>query len=118
MDLIQTYLAAALDFLSTGYNQVNGPQGLVIGLLAVVVMQSWGQLLAVTMVSTIAYAIVEAVRPIVLEGGALKLPPVTEPAYWGFVAALYVGLLVIIAMFFAVKRVFFMRGAGAKAKAH
>ncbi|MDX2234741.1 MAG: hypothetical protein NW200_09605 [Hyphomonadaceae bacterium] len=119
MDQLQSYLSAALDFLQQGYNQVNGPQGLIIALLAVVVMQSWGQLLAITLASTVAYAVVEAVRPIVLEGGALKLPPVTEPSYWVFVAALYVGLLVIIAMFFAVKRVFFMGGgARAKAKAH
>jgi hypothetical protein len=43
------------------------------------------------------------------------LPPVTDPAYWGFLATLYVGLLVIIAMFFAVKKVLFMRGGAAKA---
>jgi hypothetical protein len=119
MDLIQDYLSGALAFLTQGYNQVNGPQGLIIALLAVIVMQSWGQLLPLTLVSAVAYAVVEAVKPIVTSNGALKLPPVTDPAYWGFFGALYVGLLVIIAMFFAVKKVLFMRGgAGAKAKAH
>jgi hypothetical protein len=117
MELVQSYLNTALAFLTDGYNQVNGPQGLIIALLAVVVMQSWGQLLAVTVGATIAYAVVEAVRPIVLSNGALKLPPVTDPAYWVTLGALYVGLLVIIAMFFAVKKVLFMRG-GARAKAH
>lgn len=118
MEFIQSSVQAGLDFLNQGYTLVNGPQGLVIALLAVVVMGSWGQLLAITFGATIAYAVVEAVKPIVLEGGALKLPPVTQPDYWVFLAALYAGLLVIIAMFFAVKKVFFMRGGGAKAKAH
>lgn len=118
MELVQTYLAHALGFLTEGYNQVNGPQGLLIALLAVVIMGSWGQLLALTAGATITYAVVEAIKPIVFEGGALKLPPVTDPAYWMTLASLYVGLAVIIAMFFAVKKVLFMRGGGAKAKAH
>jgi hypothetical protein len=117
MESMQSYVDAALAFLNEGYNQVNGPQGLIIGLLAVVIMQSWGQWLAITVGATVTYAVVEAVRPIIFDGGALKLPPVTDPAYWGTLASLYVGLLVIIAMFFAVKKVLFMRGA-AKAKAH
>jgi hypothetical protein len=118
MDLISDYLAQALAFLTQGYNQVNGPQGLIIALLAVVIMQSWGQLLPFTFGAAVCYAVVEAVRPIVFEGGALKLPPVTDPQYWIFLATLYVGLMVIIAMFFAVKKVLFMGGGAARAKAH
>ena len=119
MDQVQSYLDAGVAFLNNGYDQVNGPQGLIIALLAVVVMQGWGQVFGITLGATLAYAVVEAVRPIVMGDGALKLPPVTDPAYWGFVATLYVGLLIIIAMFFAVKKVLFMRsGGGAKAKAH
>ncbi len=118
MDQLQSYLDTGLTFLNNGYDQVNGPQGLIIALLAVVIMQGWGQWFGLTLGATVAYAVVEAVRPIVLGDGALKLPPVTDPAYWGFIATLYVGLLVIIAMFFAVKKVLFMRGGGARAKAH
>lgn len=117
MEVVQSFLDQGLAFLTTGYNQVNGPVGLLIAMLAVVIMRSWSQLLPLTLGATVVFALVEAVRPIVLEGGALKLPPLTDPAYWTFIAALYVGLLVIIAMFFAVKKVLFMRGA-AKAKAH
>lgn len=117
MDQIQSYGRTALDFLNNGYEHVNGPQGLVIALFAVVLMQNWGQWLAVTLGATVCYAIVDAVRPIVAGNGALKLPPVTDPAYWGVLGAVYVGLAVIVAMFFALKKVLFMRGGGA-AKAH
>ena len=118
MDQIQSYFHTALDFLNNRYEHVNGPQGLVIALFAVVLMQTWGQWLAITLGATICYAIVDAVRPIIVGSGALKLPPVTDPAYWGVLAAVYVGLMVIIAMFFAVKKVLFMRGGGVKARAH
>lgn len=125
MDVVQPYLDGALAFLTKGYNQVNGPQGLLIALLAVVLMRAWSQLLPITAGAAAAYAVVDAVRPILLQGGALKLPPVTDPAYWSQFAALYVGLMVIVAMFFAAKKVLFMRGGGApahggkaKAKAH
>lgn len=118
METIQSYAAQGMEFMQGGFYAVNGPQGLVIALLAVVIMQNWGQWLTLTLGATICYAVVEAVRPIVLGKGDLKLPPVVEPSYWMQVAALYVGLAIIIAMFFAVKKVFFIRSGGAKVKAH
>lgn len=118
METIQSYATQALEFLQGGFYSVNGPQGLIIALLAVVIMQKWGQWLTLTLGATICYAVVEAVKPIVLGKGELKLPPVVEPSYWMQLGALFVGLAVIIAMFFAVKSVFFLRGSGAKAKAH
>lgn len=118
MDMVQPYLDSALSFLNGGYDRVNGPQGLLIALLAVVIMKSWGQLLPLTLGATFAFAVVDVVIDIATRGGELKLPPVTDPAYLMRLATVFVGLLVIIAMFFAVKKVFFMRGGGAKAKAH
>lgn len=120
METIQSFATQALEFLQSGFYKVNGPQGLIIALLAVVIMKNWGQWLTLTFASTIIYAIVEAVKPIIFGNGDLKLPPVVEPNYWLSVAGLFVGLAIIIAMFFAVKSVFFLRGggSGAKAKAH
>jgi hypothetical protein len=118
MEVVQPYFDSALSFLNNGYSQVNGPQGLLIALLAVVLMSSWGQLLPITLGATFAYAVVEAIKPIVMDGGNIELPPVTDPDYLMTLGSLYVGLLIIIAMFFAVKKVLFMRSGGAKARAH
>lgn len=119
MEQLQSYVTQGMEFMQGGFYAVNGPQGLIIALLAVVIMRNWGQWLTLTLGATICYAVVEAVKPIILGKGELKLPPVVEPSYWLQVAALFVGLAVIIAMFFAVKSVFFLRGGGgAKAKAH
>jgi hypothetical protein len=118
METVQTFATQALEFMQGGFYNVNGPQGLIIALLAVVIMKNWGQWMTLTLGATIVYAVVEAVRPIIFGKGELKLPPVVEPNYWLSVAGLFVGLAIIIAMFFAVKSVFFLRGGGAKAKAH
>jgi hypothetical protein len=69
----------------------------------------------VTLVSAVAYALVDHLWPILRQGAPLALPNVTEPAFWQRLGAFYVGLLIIIAMFFAVKSVIFGRRA-AKAK--
>lgn len=118
METIQSWANQVLEFMQGGFYAVNGPQGLVIALLAVVLMKDWKQLLTLTAMATICYAIIEAVKPIAFGKGDIKLPPVVEPAYWLQVGGLFVGLGIIIAMFFAVKKVFFLRGGGAHAKAH
>jgi hypothetical protein len=119
MDAVQPYLDSALSFLNSGYDRVNGPQGLLIALLAVVIMRSWSEWLPLTLGATFAFAVVDVVMEIAMRNGELKLPPVTDPAYLIRLATVFAGLLIIIAMFFAVKKVFFMRSAAsAKAKAH
>lgn len=119
MDTIQTWFNQFMEFMQGGFYAVNGPQGLIIALLAVVIMQSWNQWLTLTLGATICYAIVEAVKPIIFGSGELKLPPIVEPSYWMSLGGLFVGLAIIIAMFFAVKKILFMRGgAGGHAKAH
>lgn len=119
METIESLFSQFLSFMQGGFYAVNGPQGLIIALLAVVIMQNWSQWLPMTLGATICYAIVEAVRPIIFDKGELKLPPVVEPGYWLQLGGLFVGLAIIIAMFFAVKKILFMRGgAHARAKAH
>lgn len=117
METIQSLFNQLLAFMQGGFYAVNGPQGLIIALLAVVIMQNWSQWLPLTLGATICYAVVEAVKPIIFGSGELKLPPVVEPDYWMSLGGLFVGLAIIIAMFFAVKKVLFMRGGG-HAKAH
>lgn len=117
MEGVEAFFHSVVSFMQGGFYAVNGPQGLIIALLAVVLMNNWGQWLTLTCGATIAYAAIEAVKPIALGKGELKLPPVVEPSYWLQIGGLFAGLAIIIAMFFAVKKVLFMR-AGAKAKAH
>jgi hypothetical protein len=96
-----------LEFLQTGFSKVNAWQGLLIAVFAVVVMRSWGQWLFITAVATVIYVLVRHATPIVMKGAEVKLPDVVSTTFWLDAASFFVGFAIIIAMFFAVKSVFF-----------
>jgi len=106
-----------LNYFQNGFDSVNAWQGIVVALLAVIVMRRWGQLLLITLGAAVVYLLVEHFWPIVTQGAELRLPYVTEPQFWQRLGAVYAGLLIIIAMFFAVKSVLLgFRGKPAEAK--
>ena len=112
-----------LEFLAQGFDRVNAVQGLLIALFAVVVMRSWRQLFVIALFSTAIYLVVAAVIPVVGGKGVnlsdIRLPNPMNAQFWNDTATLYVGFVMIIAMFFAVKSVVFLRGGGGrKARAH
>ncbi|MBI1187025.1 MAG: hypothetical protein GC206_06780 [Alphaproteobacteria bacterium] len=117
MDALNTlgdFFNPILNYFQNGFDAVNAWQGIVVAILAVIVMRRWGQLLLVTFVAALVYLLVEHFWPIVTQGAELRLPYVTEPQFWHRLGAVYAGLLIIIAMFFAVKRVILgFRGAPA-----
>jgi hypothetical protein len=105
LNSVGTYLNPLLDYLQNGFDRVNAAQGLAIALIAVILMRKWVQWPSVAFAATFVHAIVDAALPIIAGQSAVKLPPIMEPIYWQYLAALYVGYLIVIAMFFAVKRV-------------
>ncbi|MBL8551231.1 MAG: hypothetical protein JNJ73_14690 [Hyphomonadaceae bacterium] len=111
LDTLGGYFNPILQFLQNGFAEVNAPAGLIIALITVFVMQRWGQLWVITLVAAIVYALVDHFIPILQNNSALRLPNVTDVAFWQTLAARYVGLLIIIAMFFAVKSVLFGKKA-------
>jgi hypothetical protein len=111
LDTLGGYFNPILEYFQSGFSQVNAAQGLIIALIAVFVMQRWGQIWMITLVSAIVYALVDHLWPILRQGAPLRLPDVTDPAFWQRLGAFYVGLLIINAMFFAVKSVLFARRA-------
>jgi hypothetical protein len=52
-----------------------------------------------------------------MNGAEIKLPDVVALSFWQNALSFFVGFIIIIAMFFAVKVVAFRRGGGKKAKA-
>jgi hypothetical protein len=122
MGSLGTIVNPTLDFLRNGFEQINTIQGIVIALFAVVLMQRWRQLPIIVLGAWIVNYIVDQLRPMVASGGMnlsqIKLPHVMDAAFWIDAVSSYAGLLIVVAMFFAVKSVLFRRGGGAKAKAH
>ncbi len=120
MESLGSILRPTLEFLQTGFDQVNAAQGLIIALFATVLMRRWAQLFAVAAGASVVHVLVDTVVPIVTKGAALKLPPILTSAFWNYAIALFVGFVIVVAMFFAVRQVVFpgKRGAGGPAKAH
>jgi hypothetical protein len=109
-----------LEFLQDGFNKVNAAQGLLIALFATVLMRRWSQLFFISFAASIVHVVTDTAIPIVMNGAAIKLPPVLEPEFWRYAVALFVGFVIIIAMFFAVRQVIApqRKSQGKPAKAH
>lgn len=116
LDAVGAFFSSVLEFFQAGFAQVNAAQGLIIAVIVVILMARWAQLWLFTLAATLVYALIEHFWPIVRSGTELRLPNITEPSYWQHLAALYVGLLIIIAIFFLVKSVLF--GGRAAAARH
>ena len=94
------------DFFREGFNQVNALEGLIIALIAALFVPAWRRVWAVALGATLVTIIVNVMLPVLADHAAFRLPPLTEPHFWHFVAALFVGYLVVIGVFFFLKRLF------------
>ncbi|MGE0828692.1 MAG: hypothetical protein AB7O04_04990 [Hyphomonadaceae bacterium] len=116
LDSLGDFFNPVLNYFQNGFDTVNAWQGIVVAIIAVFFMQRWGQLLIVTLGAAVAYLLVEHFWPILTAGAEFRLPYITEPPFWQRLGAVFGGLLIIIAMFFAVKSVLVGRRAAVKGK--
>lgn len=103
MQQVQSILDAAMTYIQSSFQLVNAWQGLLVALVAVFFLKKWRQLLVVTLVAALAYVLVEHFWPIVMGGARVRLPDVTKVPFWSRLGAVYVGELLVIGIFFAVK---------------
>ena len=114
---MQAILDQSIQILREGFTQINDPKGLLIALAATLFMRTWGQWIPAAVVSTVLYVAIEHFAPILAGRGELVLPPLTEAGFWGRVGVLFVGFLLVIAVFFFVKRILqSAAGGGGKGK--
>jgi hypothetical protein len=111
MEQIQPYLDQVLDYVRAGFDQINGPQGLLIALAATVFLQSWKQWLPVAVVAGAVHIAVDTLAPVLAGQAALRLPPLVDVEFWQGFAVLVAGYAVIIAVFFFIKRLLVPRSA-------
>ena len=108
MGSLGSILNSTLVFLQHGFEQVNAVQGLLIALFATALMREWRQLFAVALGACVVDIVFDALLPIVTKGvnvSEIHLPHLLQTAFWDYAVSLYVGFVMIIAMFFAVKSV-------------
>lgn len=114
MNNVQPMIDGVLGYVQSSFSMVNAWQGLLVALIAVVVMKRWRQIFLATLVAALGYVLVEHFTPIVTAGAKLRLPDVTNGVFWQRLGAVYVGLFIIIGIFFGVKALV-MRARGTSA---
>jgi hypothetical protein len=106
----QHMLNTIWDFFRAGFQTVNAVEGLVIALVAALLVPAWHRLWAVALGATIVNLVLDTLIPVVAYHQTFRLPPdLLEPAYWERALVLFVGYLVVIGVFFFIKRLF-LRG--------
>ena len=92
-------------YLQAGFAHVNVVQGLLIAIIAAFMMYSWSSVFAVAVGATVIHVLVDALLPVLSNGGEFRLPPLVEGDYWRYLLALYIGYVAVISVFYVVKRV-------------
>jgi hypothetical protein len=105
MDL-QAYLLDAYNFVHTSFASVNSQVALLlVALIAALLMKSWKQLWAMAFIALVLDILVLVFMPL-LTHGQFHLPDILAlPTLIGFLE-LYIGLVIVIAIFFLVKSMF------------
>lgn len=120
MDQVSLYLHEFLDFLRTGlhdgFAHVNGALGLIIAVFFAYTLSSWKRLWAAALGAVVLHLVAVVVIPVLANEGTFRLPPdLLELSYWKTAAALYLGYLVAIAVFFLIKTRLLPKGGAAHA---
>ena len=104
MEQISAFFSELLEWAREGYAQINALQGLIIALYATSKMAYWSRVFVVAGSASIIHAIADFLLPAIVNDTAPNLPPVLEGDYWKYLAVLYLGYIVLISLFYVVKR--------------
>ncbi len=103
IDQIVAFFEGVLELARGGFDTVNQIMGLVIALIAAILMKGWNRLVAIAAGATLVHLLIQTLMPLI-NGGSLSLPDVLSLTFWQTFVALLLGYLVVIAIFFAIKR--------------
>lgn len=110
-----SFIDTAVNYLRDGFANINNPKGLLIALAATIFMGSWRQWIPIALVAVIFHIAIERLAPVLANNqGDVSLPPLMEEAFWTQAGVLFLGYLIVIAIFFFLKSLLF-RGSTARA---
>jgi hypothetical protein len=105
----------AIQTLRDGFANINHPQGLLIALVVTVFMKTWKQWIPIALLALIIDRIYAVIQPVIANHGSgqVTLPHnLMEQSYWSQALVLFVGYLIVIGIFFFVKKLIFRGGGG------
>lgn len=111
MDNFNQLVNWVLNTMREGFHSVNAVEGLVIAVIATLLLSSWSRLIIMAIGATIVTLILDVLLPVIEGTGKLKLPDnMMDVRYWQGALILLVGYIVVIAILFFLKRLFFRGG--------
>lgn len=117
MDQLVHYLDEFVFFLREGFARVNAVLGLIIALFASFQLSDWKKLWEIALAATLVHVIALIIVPFIDHNAPLHLPPLLDYGFWRDTAAVYIGYVIIIAVFFFV-RTKLLKGGSAHAAHH
>ncbi|MDE2183812.1 MAG: hypothetical protein KGJ78_12410 [Alphaproteobacteria bacterium] len=118
MDELVHYLNELLMFFREGFSHVNAILGLIIALFAAFQMSNWKKIWEVALAATLVHIVALVLIPVIDHNAALRLPPLMDYEFWRDTVAVYVGYIIIIAVFFFMRSKLLKGGASAHAAHH
>lgn len=120
MDHLSIYLHEILYFFRDGFRDgfahVNGALGLIIAVFAAYQLSDWKRLWAAALGATVLHLVAVVMIPVLANERSFQLPPdLLELSYWKTAAALFLGYLVVVGVFFAIKKNLLPKGGAAHA---
>ena len=101
---VQSYIDWIWEYFRVGFHDVNAVLGLLIAIGAAYFLSKYSRIFVVALSAVVFYVIAQVMIPVVANNAAFQLPPIVEQSYWQRLIAIYAGFLIIITIFYVVKR--------------
>lgn len=104
MESGQQVLDAVLEYFRSGFYSVNGVKGLLIAIFAAYYLHEWRRIFVVALSAVAVHVVLDVLIPVISQSARFELPPIVEVSYWQGLLRLYAGYLIVISVFFLIKR--------------
>jgi len=102
---VQIWIAWIWEYFRTGFHDVNQILGLLIAIGAAYSLGRYSRIFVIALGALAVYVIAEVMLPVLANHAEFRLPNMVAQDYWQRMAAIYAGFLLIITVFYVVKRV-------------
>ena len=101
---VQAYIDWIWEYFRVGFHDVNAILGLLIAIGAAYSLSKYSRIFVIALGALIFYVIAQVMIPVIANNATFQLPPIVEQAYWQKLIAIYAGFLIIITVFYVVKK--------------
>jgi hypothetical protein len=101
---VQSWADWIWEYFRTGFHDVNQILGLLIAIGAAYFLSKYSRIFVIALAALVFYVIAEVMIPVVANHAQFQLPNMVEQGYWQRLAAIYAGFLLIITVFYVVKK--------------